>query len=190
MIKNRNTCRENVVTVRGGKKIIFRIIATRMRQTREIICDHILFLYTWVYGASYMTSHVTLTVTSVDTCVSRTIYVSLYIQELGIDPGGITSLAKFFSSIRRHDVGTVYRRWTDASLLTWLGCRADSRGKVRTLIWRKKTVLNTRRSYSDKVTRRSFGGLSWPSERKRCNSRTMKNISTKFYRYITYVVRN
>ena len=49
------------------------------------------------------------------------------------------------------------------------------------------SLLNTRRSYSKKVTRRSFGGLFWPPKRNRYNFWTVANISTKFYRCITYI---
>ena len=49
--------------------------------------------------------------------------------------------------------------------------------------------INTRRSYSKKVTRRSFGGLFWPPKRNRYNFWTIGNISTKFHRCITYMVR-
>ena len=41
-------------------------------------------------------------------------------------------------------------------------------------------TFNTRRSYSKKVTRRSFGGLFWPIKRNRYNFWTIGNISTKF----------
>ena len=130
-----------------------------------------------------MKSHVTLTVTSVETCVSCTICVFLYprTRHWSRRCNIISQIYQFYrASCCWHSISPL--NWRPPSDVTRLPVQIRE-GRFR--LWFGERRLHwTRVGRILKVTRRSFGGgggeLSWPSERKRCNSESWQIFQLNF----------